>query len=156
MRLILFFTACLWALSATAETVALGERTPKLKECEFLDHKVPAMSPFTYIVFAHSQNDTCREAIMMGTELVSVMPEMTMIVFSKEEATSIRPWMQDIVSERIGVVPSADVIFTDFGVHYAPFAILVDRKRKVLWFGNPERAKESIERLINGINKIRK
>ena len=59
-------------------------------------------------------------------------------------------WLGRLATGRSGVACDCEYSFRSFGVNYAPFGVIIDSKRKVIWFGNPKQlTEEYILKLTN-------
>ena len=131
--------ALLSASSAEAQRVALGERIPKIKAELWLDGKQPQKANYTYIEFAHSRTAPClRTFLKMQDDNAIFGEKMRAIIITKESPEQISATLREIATDYINVAFDTEgEIFRHFGVRYVPFGIIIDHKRKALWFGNP-------------------
>ena len=63
---------------------------------------------------------------------------MAFVLVSHQSASEIDNWVTHYLTPRSGVVIDDTQIRTSFGVNYAPYAVILDHKRRALWFGNPQ------------------
>ena len=74
---------------------------------------------------------------------------MTFVLISHQSLTDIDNWVTEHIDTHSGVIIEDSRIRTSFGVNYAPYAVILDHKRRALWFGNPQFLdKNKIEKLI--------
>ena len=136
--LIALLVAFLCFASAEAQTIALQNKTPRFKLAKWLNGNVPQRSDFAYIGFIHSASEPCRVESERIYDMVSKMENMTFVLISSQDAGNISDWVMRYITPRAGVIVDDDYIRKAFGVSYAPFAVIVDHKRRALWFGNPQ------------------
>ena len=126
-------------LSASAQRVALEERIPKIKTSLWLDNKVPEKAQYTYIEFTYSKSLACVRNFQNIKQEQSLFGEdLQAIIITKESPEPILSELRKQVTDQINVAfdPEGE-IFRTFGVHYVPFGIIIDQRRKAVWFGNP-------------------
>ena len=145
--------AIAWLLAATnaeAQTISLGERTPRLKKAKWLNGNQPQKSDFSYIEFIHSASLPCRKSAERIYGIIKEFNNIAFILISHQSATEIDEWVTHHINERSGVIVDDTHIRTSFGVNYAPYAVILDHKHRALWFGNPQLLnREAIEKLVS-------
>ena len=136
--------------SAAAQTIALGERTPRVKNAKWLNGNIPQKCDFTYIEFIHSASETCRLSAEHISKIIKEFDNISFVLISHQKLTDIDAWVLNFVGERSGVIIEDSSIRQSFGVNYAPYGVVLDHKRRALWFGNPRLLdRKKIEPLIN-------
>ena len=153
MKRLLYIFALLAALlshsESQAQTIALGEKTPRIKKVKWLNGNTPQKSDFLYIEFIHSASLPCKESAERIYKIVEEQPNMAFVLVSHQSASEIDNWVTHYLTPRSGVVIDDTQIRTSFGVNYVPYAVIIDRKRRALWFGNPQLLDRAmIEKLI--------
>jgi hypothetical protein len=126
------------ATSTDAQTIALRERTPRVKKANWLNGNVPKKCDFTYIEFILSGSTPCRNSAERVHKIINEFGNIAFVLISHQEASDIDHWVTDHISPTSGVIIDDDRIRTSFGVNYAPYAVILDHKRRALWFGNPQ------------------
>ena len=149
-QILIALCALFVASASQAQTIALGERTPRVKQAKWLDGKVPPKNKFTYIEFIHSASQPCRLSAERIFKIVNEFDNISFVLISHQKLTEIDAWVLNFVGERSGVIIEDSSIRQSFGVNYAPYAVVLDHKRRALWFGNPRLLdRKKIEQLIN-------
>jgi len=150
-----FVAMALLATKAEAQTIALGERTPRIKKVKWLDGVVPQKCDFTYIEFIHSASAPCRQSAERIYGIVSEFDNISFVLISHQNATEIDHWVIKYIGKKSGIIINDQQIRTAFGVNYAPYAVILDHKHRALWFGNPRLLnRAAIEKLTeNGKRK---
>ena len=123
---------------ANAQSIALGEKTPRFKNIKWLNGNAPTKGEFTYIEFIHSASLPCRRSAERIYKIVEGFENTAFVLVSHQSASEIDNWVTSYVNERAGVVVDDNRIRASFGVNYAPYAVILDHKRRALWFGNPQ------------------
>lgn len=121
-----------------AQTISLGERTPRVKKVKWLDGNVPEKREFTYIEFIYSASVTCRNTAEHVYNILNELGNTTFILISHQNADDVDPWVKGVVGPYSGVIVEDNHIRSSYGVNYAPYAVILDHKRRALWFGNPQ------------------
>lgn len=138
------------ASTSEAQTIALGERTPRIKQAKWLDGKKPPKSSFTYIEFIHSASKPCRLSAERIFKIVNEFDNISFVLISHQSITEIDSWVIDFIGPKSGIIVEDKTIRSSFGVNYAPYGVVLDHKRRALWFGNPRLLdRKKIEQLIN-------
>lgn len=148
-RLLLIIIALCAIGYGGAQTIALGERTPRIKRAKWLNGNTPTEKDFTYIEFIISTSQPCRATVERIHTHLADKKSVSIVLISHESATEISEWVTKYITSSSGVIVDDTAIREAFGVKYAPFAVILDRKRRALWFGNPQiLKKEQIDELI--------
>lgn len=125
--------------SALAQDVATMERVPRAKLRHWLNGHIPVKSDFTYIGFIHSASVPCVDSTLRIVETAGAIG-MSAIIATKESQSRVEKWLYRVTNTpHSGVLYDAAKIFEAFGIEYAPFGVIIDHKRRALWFGNPNR-----------------
>lgn len=149
-RIAVIIFAFLAFATSTAQTIALGEKTPPLKDAKWLNGNIPAKNSYTYIGFIHSASEPCKVWAERIYSAIADVENISFILISRESTTDIKKWVMNYISPRSGIIVDGDHLRRAFGVSYAPFAVIIDHKRRALWFGNPRHLnKQIIETLIS-------
>ena len=137
--LYLFFALCalLSIAEVEAQTIALGERVPRIKNATWFNSSEPPKSDFTFVQFIHSASVSCRQSTEQLGAIVEKIPNATLILVTHQSASDIDGWVSKCVKPRVGIIVDDTTIHDSFGVNYAPYVVVLDSKRRVLWFGNP-------------------
>ena len=132
----LFLQVSQWA---SAQRVALAERIPKVKCDHWLDDKQPEKSQYTYIEFVHSKTVPClRTFLKIQDDHNFFSDKLRAIIITRESPEQISETLRECVTDYVNVAFDVDgEIFRNFRVRYVPFGILIDHRRRALWFGNP-------------------
>lgn len=148
-QILIALCALFAASTIQAQTIALGERTPRVKQAKWLDGKVPPKNKFTYIEFIHSASQPCRLSAERIFKIVNEFDNISFVLISHQKLTEIDAWVLNFVGERSGVIIEDSSIRQSFGVNYAPYAVVLDHKRRALWFGNPRLLdRKKIEQIV--------
>lgn len=138
LRLSFALFALLFIAKAGAQTIALGERVPRIKKVKWLGENIPPKSEFTIVEFVHSASVPCRQSVERISGIVDEHANISLMLVTHQSESHIDDWLKGCVTPRVGVVVEDNLIRTSFGVNYAPYVVILNRKRKALWFGNPQ------------------
>ena len=134
--------------NAEAQTIALGERTPRIKNAKWLNGNIPQKCDFTYIEFIHSASRPCRASAERIHKIIKEFGNISFVLISHQKTSDIDHWVTEHIDSTSGVIVDDKRIRTSFGVNYAPYGVILDHKRRALWFGNPQLLdKNTIEKL---------
>ena len=142
-------------LTTTAQNVATGERAPRVRGERLLGCRLPKGVEFAYIGFVHSKSAPCQASTANIIEATREIGNIPCIFFTKESATATVDWLLNLADERVAIRTSALDVCKRYDVRYAPFGVIIDHKRRVLWFGNPTLLdRKQIEYIINNRKEI--
>ena len=97
----------------------------------------------------HSPSRPCSLPAPKISELIDSIEEISAALFTRERQGECEQWLIDMFINGSKVQMGADEIFQKFGVDYAPYGVILDYKRRVLWQGNPQMLdKNKIEQII--------
>ncbi len=149
LHIVIALVALCFSISTEAQTISLGERTPRIKKVKWLNGNQPQKCDFTYIEFIHSASIPCRQSAERIYGIIKEMENTSFILISHQSATEIDNWVTECISEKSGVIIDDNRIRNAFGVNYAPYAVILDHKSRALWFGNPQRLDRTmIEKIV--------
>lgn len=153
MRRILYIAVAITLLfsatNAEAQTIALGERTPRIKKAKWLNGNIPQKGLLTYIEFIHSASTPCRTSAERIHNIINDFDNIAFVLISHQDASEIDHWVTEHISPMSGVIVDDSHIRNSFGVNYAPYGVIIDHKRRALWFGNPQLLdRKTIEKII--------
>lgn len=123
---------------ASAQTIALGEKTPRFKGEKWLNGNRPEPREYTYIEFILSSSVTCRRSAEHIYAITSELENVNFVLISHQKASEVDSWVTQFINSRAGVIVDDHAIRSSFGVKYAPYAVIIDSKRRAIWFGNPK------------------
>lgn len=143
MRSIIFALVAACMLTSAGETcaqrIATRERTPKIKTRHWLDDIVPQQAEYTYIEFIRSTSLPCIESCRKIKHYTDTADNPFRVVLITHEAPDlIDRRIRECLGGYVGLlIDDSGRLFDDFGVRYVPFGIILDKKRRAVWFGNP-------------------
>lgn len=131
-------------LTATAQSIALGERVPEFRNAAWLDGRAPQQAPLTWIVFFHSSNRACSTSLeQLGKLHAASDGRLRVVIVTCEPTDRIEPLLRPRLNDRTSVALDPEGrIFAAYGVSYVPFGVLTDGRNRALWQGNALRLDE--------------
>ncbi len=135
-----------WAITAAAQNVALGEKTPDLKVKSWLDNRAPVQGRTTLLVFFHSAS---RPSVESLADLQSLgrkfRDRVNVVVVAKESPEAVGAIVRPYAEGNLTVAfDDNGRSFTAYDVQYLPFGVLISPKGRALWMGNPRQLTEAI------------
>ena len=98
----------------------------------------------------HSASIPCIGGIEHVEKIIAGNENIRLLILTKEPEANMSAWLGRLAAGRSGVACDCEYSFRSFGVNYAPFGVIIDSKRKVIWFGNPKQlTEEYILKLTN-------
>ena len=141
---ILLALLCLCS-AVKAQNVAIGERAPRVKSLQY----TIGSDEYIYLGFVHSPSRPCEISAPKVSELIESIESISAILLTRERQGECEQWLIDMFYNGSKVYMGADEVFSKFGVDYAPYGVILDYKRRVLWQGNPQMLdKNKIENII--------
>lgn len=130
------FIVGIWA-TAAAQKPIIGQRAPEVKIAQWLTEK-PAEGRAQLLVFFHSSSKQATDQLRELDDLAKKYDEkLDVTVLAREEEDKVRPLIMDCPHTYYVALDDNGKTFSNFGVQYVPFSVLIDARDKVLWFGNP-------------------
>ena len=122
----------------SAQNIVPGERAPELKIQSWIDGRIPARAPRTYVEFFHSSCKASTEAVERLGELSrQTGDKLRIVIIVRDDDEKGAEFLRPLLSERIGAgIDPEGRLFTAYGVHYIPFGVLLGPRNRVLWMGN--------------------
>ena len=148
-NILLLIVVLVWGFAARAQEIVIGERVPDFRPTEWLGAQ-PADDDrrATLLIFYHTESQPCVEALPHIDSLVRSLERERVIVVAMEPKERIAPSLARYMSERFYVaIDRTGRVFSNYGIRYVPFGVLVDPKGRAQWIGNPRLATpESLKR----------
>lgn len=140
LTLILFIAA----FTAKAQKLVIGEKSPDMKVKEWLSGQ-PTEGGLRFVEFFHTSSKQCvaRLATIDGVAK-KYKGRLSVILIAKEPADKVKAVVSPGSKAFYTAIDDAGKTFDSFGVQFVPFSVLVDKKGRVIWFGNPSSFDESI------------
>ena len=131
--------ALMFAAPAGAQRIAYRERTPRLKITRWLGDAEPAQAPYTYIEFIRSSSTPCVESCRKIKRYIDNTDRPMRVIFiTQEQPGSVDRRIKDCMGPYIGIaIDESGRLFNEFNIQYVPFGVIVDSRRRAVWFGNP-------------------
>ena len=148
-NILLLIVALVWGFATRAQEIVIGERVPDFRPTEWLGAQ-PSEDDrrATLLVFYHTESQPCVESLPHIDSLARSMEQARVIVVAMEAKERIAPSLARYMSERFYVaIDRSGRVFSNYGIRYVPFGVLVDPKGRAQWIGNPRLATpESLKR----------
>ncbi|MCD8072427.1 MAG: hypothetical protein LUE10_04505, partial [Alistipes sp.] len=149
-KLMFIFAALLIATGVGAQRLAIGEKAPEIRVSQWLWGAPSEEGKAKFIEFFHPGSSQYAGRI---TELRALadkfQAELCVILVSKEPAGSVTE-VTGKDGTYFAAIDEGGKTFEAYSVKFVPFSVLIDRRGRVAWFGNPASlSREEIKRLIN-------
>lgn len=148
-NILLLIVALVCGFASRAQEIVIGERVPDFRPTEWLGaHPSEDDRRATLLIFYHTESQPCVESLPHIDSLARSMEQVRVIMVAMEAKERIAPLLARYMSERFYVaIDRSRRVFTNYGIRYVPFGVLVDSKGRAQWIGNPTLATpESIKR----------
>ncbi|MCD7970805.1 MAG: redoxin domain-containing protein [Alistipes sp.] len=147
---VLILAALMCTVTAVAQKLVIGEKAPDIRAAEWLWGR-PADGKARFIEFFHGGSSQCTDRLTdIASLAVKLGDRMDVILVSRETAENILKATGDKSGTYFAAVDDGGKTFEAYSVRFVPFGVLVDRKGRILWFGNPASlAEQEIVRLLN-------
>lgn len=145
-RFYLALILLLGSVTAAAQQLALGEKTPDLKIRSWLDGRMPSPGRPMLLVFFHSASRPSVESLASVRELGAKFDgRLDVVVIAKEAPETADPVVRPYAGGNLTVAfDDGGRTFSAYDVNYLPFGVLVTAKGRALWMGNPRQLTEKI------------
>lgn len=148
-NILLLIVALVCGFASRAQEIVIGERVSDFRPTEWLGaHPSEDDRRATLLIFYHTESQPCVESLPHIDSLARSMEQVRVIMVAMEAKERIAPLLARYMSERFYVaIDRSGRVFTNYGIRYVPFGVLVDSKGRAQWIGNPTLATpESIKR----------
>lgn len=126
-------TTSLWAQKGE-----VGERAPRIDGVEWISDAPEEIDGITMVLFFHSANKECREHIeSYNTLAYEFRDDMNLIVLTREPAEQVASLLMHDYQFFYVATDEQGHLFEDFGVRHVPYAVIINRKGRIEWAGNP-------------------
>lgn len=133
-KLFIMFAVCLGFFSAGAQSPVIGER-PELR-VTYLDSK-PSGGPML-VEFYVSRSPSSEERIRALSKMASdYSGQLNVVLVTREGNDVIESHFRGKNYPFHVALDDNDRTFKAFGVQYLPYAVMLDSRGRVVWFGNP-------------------
>jgi hypothetical protein len=126
------------AASLRAQRAEVGAKAPRISGVEWISDAPEEIGGITMVLFFHSSNKECRELIEVCNALAyNFRDNMNVIVLTREPAEQVASLlMHDYQFFYVATDEKGD-LFEDFGARHVPYAVIINRKGRIEWTGNP-------------------
>ena len=137
-KFLLILTALsLTGTAAMAQKLTIGERAAEIKSTRKMGTKQVAGEKIKVIEFFHCSNKQCAARLEELDRLAKKYDgTLEVTVVTRDPAEKAMPILKPESRSYQVVIDEDGKVFENYGVKYVPFAVLVDKKGKVIWFGN--------------------
>ena len=105
--------------------------------------------------FIHSSSQPCASSTPKIVQAISKIENISPLLFTREGSEQCEKWLKELSVNKAQTHFLAHSIFKKYEVEYAPFGIILDHKRRVVWLGNPQiLTKAKIEKIINNFDRF--
>lgn len=139
MKKIMFLTLAMFVAGAvSAQKLVIGEKAPELKVAEWLSGEPSTEGKALLIEFFHTSSKPSVARLETLDSLANRYSDrLNVAVVSKEAKERVEEILQPGSRAYYPALDDAGRTFESFGVSFVPFGVLVDKKGRVVWFGNP-------------------
>lgn len=122
-------------LSVEAQTLSVGSKAPELKIKQWTNGELPSNKPYL-LEFFHSASTPSVEQLSKLNQIANKhKKDLVVVVLTKNNQDDVTPIIGAGSAFKIALDDNAKT-FTNYGVKYVPFSVLISAKGSVLWFGN--------------------
>lgn len=135
-RIIIFLACCAMTLTASAQKLMTGDRAPQLEVGSWL-YGAPAASGVRLIEFFHSASAPSIARLSAVSAVAEKYPDLSVVLVTREEAAAVEAALGTGERPYRVAIDAGGKTFAAYGVQYLPFAVLIDGRGRIAWFGNP-------------------
>lgn len=137
----------LWAVSAAAQGLVLGEKGPDLKVGRWLTPQPSRSGKATLLEFFYSSSAPSRERLSVLDGLADEWARtLDVIVIAREPEEKIAPLLDGREYAFSVALDDQGRTFAAYEVRFVPFGVLFDDQGRVVWFGNSSKLTEEVLR----------
>lgn len=143
-KVIVLMAALLLALPGFGQRLIIGEKAPDFRASEWLNNHTPAGKKNILIEFFHSPSEPSLRRLPELDALARRYPQMEVIVVSREPKEKLAPLFESGNYAFFIAIDEGGRTFTNYGIQFIPFSVLLDSRGRVLWFGNSSQLTDDI------------
>ncbi len=141
-RLMIGVILCAMVSTASAQKLMTGDRAPQLQVSTWLDGKSASSGP-RLVEFFHSASAPSLARLNVLSDLATKNPDLNVVLVTREEASAVATALGAGEHPYKVAIDQEGKTFAEYGVQYLPFAVLIDAKGRIAWFGNPAQLSQS-------------
>lgn len=141
--------AVLTVAQANAQKLTIGEKAPELQISEWLTDR-PSGNKARFVNFFHSSSGESAAVLSKMDEFArDFAGRMGVVIVGREDKDKVRSAVMKNSPKYHVALDDGGKTFSNFGVKFVPFGVLIDERGKVLWFGNPAQLdRQALEKLL--------
>lgn len=132
------------SISASAQKLMIGEKTPELRVSEWLKEKPQSGKKIYVIEFAHTTSPPSMSRLERLNNLAKSKPDINIILLFKESKDIVHNHTRHINYNFFVAIDNEGKTFSSYGVNFVPFSIIIDKKGHAIWFGNSDQLNDNI------------
>lgn len=134
---VLTLVAFTTVFALNAQKLVIGEKAPDIKVKEWLSEK-PADDKAKLVEFFHTSSKQCSSRLsVLNSTAKKYSGKLSVVLIAKEPADKIRPAVSPANKNFATGIDDGSKTFDNYGAQFVPFSVLIDKKGRVVWFGNP-------------------
>lgn len=135
-KIILSVLFALAMLPLPAQRLARGEKAPELQVGEWISENQPSRGGAMMVEFFHSGNPTSVGRIgQLDIIARDSAGKLSVVVVTREDSPAVKGMLG--YKAFFSAIDDNGKTFSAFSALYVPYAVIVDRKGRVAWLGNP-------------------
>lgn len=125
-------------ITLSAQKLVIGERAPELKVQQWLITPPTIDGKAVMVEFFHPANEKSGDRITKLNSLAATNSDkITIVVLAKDDSGNTIPMLTAGNPSYYPAIDDSGKTFTAYGVKYIPYAVLYDKRGRILWLGNP-------------------
>ena len=131
--------ATLNTFSAHSQNIIIGDKMPEIKLRKWLMDFVPSQRIATCYLFYHTESKLCQHSLEKVKTLIEPLAEqINRVIVTKQSYDKAGVTLTEHLGDNTFVAfDQQGRMFRNLKVNFIPFCIIVDKRRYVLWCGNP-------------------
>lgn len=143
-RITLLAALLLAALPLSAQRLVIGERAPELKVERWLSAAPSLDNKAVMVEFFHSSNQKSADRLPQLSQLARANADkLTVVVLTREDDPTVTARLLDGNPAYYAGYDGTGAAFNSFEARYVPYAVIYDKRGRVLWVGNPSSLSDS-------------
>lgn len=143
-HLLLLLLSTAISLSASAQRLMIGEKTPDIKVAEWLNGSPQTGKSIYLIEFAHTTSPPSMARLSKLNDIAKSKPNINVILLFKESKDIVLGHLKHVDYKFFIAIDNQGKTFSSYGVNFVPFSIIVNKKGHAIWFGNSDQLNENI------------
>ncbi len=139
------------AATASAQRLVIGERAPEFTVSRWLTAQPDDGKPMMLEFFHSSNPQSCSRLATLDRIARDNAGSLNVVVVTREDSGEVASMLTGGSPAYFVALDDGGKTFSAFAARYVPYCVILDKRGRVVWVGNPTSLDE--ETVLKGLNK---